>query len=275
MASSSGISRSKVSLISFCLFCCSLFLTAYSSKHPQVARAGYILIAEVYRPFQLLVKLVSSRTSDLWYGYLYLVNVQEENSELRKKLQHLETEIVQLREVQAENVRISKILGFVNESHLKGTVGRIIGYSPSDWLRTVVVNKGSSEGVETGMAVVERGGVVGQVIEVSLHTARVILANDVTSGVDALVQESRARGVISGGPKGRYIFKYVAREQDVKVGDRVVTSGIGGVYPHGLLLGVVVDIKRNSAGLFQEIEVEPAVDFQRLEEVFIVSGKEG
>ena len=264
-------SRTRIILTAFGLFCCSLFLTAYSAKNPQAARIGYVALAELHRPMQLFTQRIFEQGVTLWRGYLYLVDVRKENEQLRSHLRKLESEVVGLSEVQAENDRLAKILRFVQETQLDGVVARVIGRSPSNWVQSVTLNKGSLDGISVDMAVVDGHGVVGQIIEVSPHVSNVLLATDATSGVDSLLQESRARGVISGTGRGSYILKFVPREQEVKIGDRIVTSGIGGVFPSGLLLGSVGDVKRQNKGLFQEVEVVPAVDFSRLEEVLVLT----
>lgn len=274
MASSSS-SRTKVVLTAFSLFCCSLFLTAYSVKNPQIARIAYAAVGEIYHPLQIFAYAAFEEASHVWDGYIYLVNVRKENSELREKLRKLESEVVNLSEVNSENKRLSSLVNFVHETQLKGVVSRVVGFSASNWVRSVTLNRGSSDGINVDMAVVDGHGVVGQVIEVSPNTARVLLTTDATSGVDALLQESRARGVISGAANGRYVLKFVARDQEVKEGERVVTSGVGGIFPSGLLIGAVANIRRQSSGLFQEIEVMPAVDFSRLEEVLVVKTNTG
>ena len=263
-------SRTRVILTAFGLFCCSLFLTAYSAKNPAASRIGFMVIAEVQRPMQVVAKHAFEKAVTTWRGYIYLVGVRKENQDLRQQLRTLESEVVGLHEVQAENERLTRVLDFVRETQLEGVVARVIGRSPSNWVQSVTLDRGSLDGISVDMAVVDGHGVVGQIMEVSPHSASVLLAIDATSGVDSLLQESRARGVISGTGRGRYILKFVSRDQEVKVGDRIVTSGIGGVFPSGLLVGSVGDIRRQNTGLFQEVEVLPAVDFSRLEEVLVL-----
>lgn len=273
MTASSGSSTTKVAITSFCLFCCSLFLTAYTTKNPQVARVGYYVVGEVYRPFQVLGQGIYSKVSKVWHGYMDLVSVREENDAIKSRLQQLENEVVSLQEVRSENERFARMLSFVQETKLDGLLAQVIGFSPSNWMQAITINKGKRDGVDVGMAAIAGSGVVGQVIEASRGTARILLVTDSISGVDAVVQESRARGVISGNGKGSFVFKYVPREYEVKTGDRIVTSGIGGVYQAGLLIGFVSDVKKQGSLLFQEIEVKPAVDFSRVEEVYIARKK--
>jgi len=264
-------SRTKVILTAFILFCCSLFLTAYSARNPHIARVGYWAVGEAQRPLQVITESAFDRVAALWRSYLDLMEVRKQNDDLHERLRKLEFEIVGLSEVRAENERLARILHFVQETQLDGVIARVIGRNPSNWVQSVTLNKGTLDGIAVDMAVVDGRGVVGQVMQVSPHSTNVLLAIDPTSGVDALMQEGRARGVISGTGKGRYVLKFVSRDQDVKLGDRIVTSGIGGIFPSGLLIGSVAEIKRQSTGLFQEVEAVPAVDFSKLEEVLVVT----
>ncbi|NMC63091.1 MAG: rod shape-determining protein MreC [SAR324 cluster bacterium] len=270
MASATS-SKTKVILTAFGLFICSLFLTAYSAQNPEIARIGYYVVGEISRPIQVSIQNIFEMIDYAWNDYLYLINVRQENEELRVQLKKLESEVVGLSNVEAENKRLSSLLGFVNEANLGGVVARVIGYSPSNWQQTATLNRGYLDGIDIDMAVVDGRGIVGQVIEVSPRTTKVLLATDPTSGVDALLQENRARGIISGTGRGRYTLQFLSREQQVRIGDRVVTSGVGGIFAHGLLIGTVADIKQNSTGMFQEVEVSPSVDFSRLEEVLVLT----
>ena len=147
----------------------------------------------------------------------------------------------------------------------------MISRDPSAWYKTVILDKGKDDGVQKGFAVVIPEGVVGQVMEVSAHYSKVLLIIDPNSAVDTLVQRTRARGVIKGESSGRCVFKYVLRKYDIKVGDRVVSSGLDGVFPKGLPIGTVQRIESQPGDLFyKRIEVQPTVDIHKIEEVLIV-----
>jgi len=120
------------------------------------------------------------------------------------------------------------------------------------------------------MAVVSAEGLVGRVIGVGNQHAKVLLIIDGNSAVDSFIQRSRARGVLVGLGREMCLLKYVQRNEDVQVGDKVISSGMGGVFPKGLIVGTVQEVVRGSSGLFQRVEVEPAANFSRLEEVMVV-----
>jgi rod shape-determining protein MreC len=127
--------------------------------------------------------------------------------------------------------------------------------------------------VAKDMAVVTSDGVVGRVIEVSLHTAKVLLITDPNSAMDVIVQRSRTQGIMEGKVEEVCVLKYVQKNEDVQVGDKVITSGLGGIFPKGLMTGTVTRVERKRPGIFQYIEVTPSVDFSRLEEVLILKGE--
>jgi rod shape-determining protein MreC len=124
------------------------------------------------------------------------------------------------------------------------------------------------------MAVVSPGGVVGRVVSTSPNAARVLLLEDPSSGVDVLVQRSRARGIVEGSLNGGCQLKYVKHREDLRVGDLVATSGLDGIFPRGVAVGTISRLSREEGGLFQTAEVEPAVDFNKLEEVMVVEAPE-
>ncbi|MGZ8478400.1 MAG: rod shape-determining protein MreC, partial [Candidatus Binatia bacterium] len=136
-----------------------------------------------------------------------------------------------------------------------------------------VLNKGSADGVRKGMAVVTPLGVIGKVVSVTGRTAKVLLLTDPNSGIDVLVQRTRSRGIVSGSLESGTVLKYVKRSEDVQEGDRLVTSGLDNVFPKGMLAGTVIKVRKQSRGLFQTVEVLPAVQASLVEEVLVVSGE--
>ena len=147
---------------------------------------------------------------------------------------------------------------------------QIIGRDPLPWFGTVIINKGDADGVHKNMAVLSPFGVVGQTIATSAHSARVLLITDHNSGVDAVVQRSRARGIIEGALDGRCVMKYLKRGEDVEVDDRVVTSGLDGIFPKGIIVGTITHVTRGNRGLLQVADVKASVPLDRIEEVLVV-----
>jgi rod shape-determining protein MreC len=146
----------------------------------------------------------------------------------------------------------------------------IIANSASTWFQSCLLDKGSSDGVGKGMAAVTPLGVVGQVISTAARSAKVLLITDPNSGVDVLVQRTRARGIVSGSLEQKTVMKYVKRSEDIQVGDRLITTGLDGVFPKGLMVGTVTKVQKQNLGLFQYIELVPAVSLSQTEEVLVV-----
>jgi rod shape-determining protein MreC len=275
MVMSVGVStRARVAATAFSLLCLSLLLTAYSGKNPSFGRLGVFIVSEAFAPVQSLVFHSHESVESVWEKYVWLTGVQQENKELRETLERIEGDVALLQEFKAENDRLRVILDFSRNSELSGVLGSVIGYGPSGWVKGIIVNRGSSHGVAAGMAVVHARGVVGQVVAVSPSVSRVLLISDHSSGVDAVVQGSRARGVVEGSGSGMSELRYINREFSIKVGELVLTSGMDGVFPKGLVIGGVTEVQVGGSGLFQTVEVKPAVDFARLEEVLILTSTE-
>jgi rod shape-determining protein MreC len=163
-------------------------------------------------------------------------------------------------------------LDFRAQLPTKSVTASIIANSASTWFQGCILDKGSADGVQKDMAVVTPLGVVGKVVSVTAHTAKVILLTDANSGIDVLVQRTRSRGIISGSLDSGTVLKYMKRSEDIQVGDRLITSGLDGVFPKGLMTGTVVKVNKQHLGLFQLVEVLPAVQSSRVEEVLVVGG---
>jgi rod shape-determining protein MreC len=228
------------------------------------------LVVEVTAPAQKLVHVVVRSIGSVWQGYFWLVGLQKENERLKVEIEELKREMNTYREARLANQRLRALLDFKRSIATPLQPAEVVSFEPSGWFQTVLIDKGSRDGVERDMAVVSAAGVVGRVIGVSGHHAKVLLILDRNSAVDALVQRSRSRGILVGRGYGSCLLRYVERNEDVQVGDQVVSSGMGGVFPKGILLGRVQEVVRGNSGLFQTVEVEPAVDFSRLEEVLVV-----
>lgn len=264
--------RTKMAVWAFVLFCASLVLSDFSAKNPAVVSWGAILVSEAIRPFQVGHQRTSQWLHSIWVNYIDLLGSKQENLVLKERLSELEGKYALLAELESENRQLRELLDMQQQKEYQGVIARVIGYDPSKWVRAVVVDQGSRAGVIKGMPVVTGKGVVGQVVVVTPQTARVLLIADHGSGIDVIVQnKNRSRGVLAGAGGNSCELQYVFREEKVRVGDRVSTSGIDGIYPKGLLAGTVSDIGAGAAGLFHQIEVQTVVDFDSLETVMIIT----
>jgi len=228
------------------------------------------LVVGITSPVQKAVWGIIGGVGSVWRGYFYLVGLEKENQALKGELQELKLQMNRYREADLANERLRALLNFKKSIATPLLPAQLVAFDPSGWFQTILIDKGRNDGVVQDMAVVSSEGLVGRVIGVGNHHAKVLLILDGNSAVDAYIQRSRARGVLVGLGLELCLLKYVQRNEDVQVGDQVISSGMGGVFPKGLLVGTVQEVVRGSSGLFQRVEVEPAVNFSRLEEVLVV-----
>jgi len=212
----------------------------------------------------------SGTLDSLWSNYVDLLEVRRENVALRKSVQRLNERIVSGNEAVMANARLKALLDLKGTLDAPSLAVSVIGEDSSAWFKTLVVDRGSADGLSEGMPVLAAGGIVGRLVKVAPHSARVLLLTDHASAIAALVQRSRARGVVRGAGGVRCSMEFTVKDDDVKVGDAVVSSGIGGVFPKGLPIGEVTMVKKGEYGVFQTIEVRPAVNITNLEEMLVL-----
>jgi rod shape-determining protein MreC len=254
------------------LFLAGTLLSANANRAERVDPFARFVLEVVY-PLQLGVTRMTAGVSHLWRGYVDLIAIRAEAEALRERVRTLEGELTRMAEVGAENLRLRRLLEIGPEVGDPLVAARVIGWDASSRDRTMTLDKGQRDGVVKGAAVLVPEGVVGHVFEASPSAARVLLISDHNSGVDALVERSRVRGIVQG-RLNDCDLKYVKRGADVQAGDRLVTSGLDGIFPKGVLIGDVVQARTHKRGLFQTITVEPRVVFDRLEEVLVTTGSE-
>jgi len=206
----------------------------------------------------------------LWSDYIDLLDVRRENLALRKSVKILNERIVASNEAVVANARLKALLDLKGTLDAPSLAVSVIGEDSSAWFKTLVVDRGSADGLAEGMPVLAAGGVVGRLVKVAPHSSRVLLLTDHASAIAALVQRSRARGVVRGMGGGRCSMEFTVRDEDVKVGDTVISSGIGGVFPKGMPIGEVTMVKKGEYGVFQTIEVRPTVIIGKLEEMLVL-----
>lgn len=227
----------------------------------------------VMRPLQVASQGTVNWIKGFRENYDTLSGFKAENERLRKRVQALEVEKQKLLEAEATNQRLNQLLDFRSHLPSKPILASIIANSANNWFQSCQLDKGSADGIRKGMAVVTPLGVVGQVVAVTPRTAKVLLLTDPNSGVDVLVQRTRSRGIVSGSLENGTVLKYLKRSEDIQAGDRLITSGMDGVFPKGMMVGIVTKVRKQHLGLFQFIEVLPAVQSERVEEVLVVAGE--
>jgi len=250
---------------------------------PVERAAHYVL-----DPLQRLFSSVTEGTGGLFRTLRDVRDLRSEVEELRAQVDALKVENVRLREYEAEAQQLRVLLNFVSDYPLSTYLGaevvdreggegfpagETVGGEPNPYLRYVTINVGAQQGAGVGMSVVSGGaGLVGRISEVGPRTAKVRLLTDTESAVAALLQTTRGTGLVIGEPDGSLQMRYIPQEEAVNVGDIVLTSGLGGLMPKGLVIGQVTEVQQKMYETFQTATVRPAVDFARLELALVVTG---
>ncbi len=253
----------------------SLISVSFYFKSPEKTGFFRKITLEAAAPLGSAVNSALGSIGMAWNRYVLLVELEEKNRELERTVASLTREVNDRREMSLECIRLRGLIDMKNDVGFPAVAARVAGRNRLSVFRTVLINKGTADGIETGFPVVAAEGVAGRIIEVSWNVSKVLLLVDYNSNIDALVQRNRCQGVLQGAGSSGCELKYVQRSQDVQVGDVVISSGLDGIFPKGLLLGTVAAVEKKDSGLFQRIKVYPTLDIAKLEEVLVIVKKRG
>jgi rod shape-determining protein MreC len=270
----SFIRRYSLWLTAVGLLLASYYLVSVSRSSLGIAQVGTRVVDTMFLPLQRSYLAVTNELRRTWEHYIWLIGVAGERDELLSRLRELEAKNSQLIELESENNRLRGLLNVTTSNSWDGVSAVVIGRDHSNWVREVTINKGSSAGIRRGQPVMDGHGIVGQVITVAENSSRILLITDSSSAIDAIVQSCRASGVVEGGlGSSTTVLRYIMKSKDypVRIGDRVIASGLDGVYPKGALVGVVKKVDANSSGMYQYIEIQPSADVERLENVVVLT----
>lgn len=264
--------RYRFLLLAIALVLATVILYSYNLRQKTATTFFERAVLTFSAPFLHGIDHAVDAVSDTWNNYLWLVNTRQRNILLENENQQLRAQLQQTEEISQQNKRLRKLLAFVDDLDLPALPAQVIGEDASDWARTIIIDKGSAAGLTNGLPVVSAQGVVGRIIKIAPNSSRVLLITDASSAVAALIQRTRTRSVARG--RGADLsVEYALRNADINVRDLLVTSGMGGVFPKGLPLGFVTDVKTDQFGLFQQVRATPTVDFSHLEEVMVIVGE--
>ena len=239
----------------------------------ESSRLIRVWAVQAVTPFEKSIVWVQHGSSNLWHNYFYLRGVRQENRDLRQEIQQMEIERVRLSEDANQARRLQALLGFKEQFIAKTLAAQVIGSSGSEQSRLVYIDKGSSDGVKRDMAVITANGVIGKTLQVFPTTSQVLLINDQSSGVGALLEKSRAQGIVRGTPNGTVTLEKIMSDETVQDGDKVLTSGGDQIFPKGLPVGIVTRVSPGP-DLFLNIRIRPSVDLSKLEEVLVITQEE-
>jgi rod shape-determining protein MreC len=235
-------------------------------------------LSHVGGPFARIIEIplhsvasVQDSVSEIWNHYIVLQNVWEENRYLKLEIQRLQGEQNLLREQSIMATQFQQLLAYQETSPLRTLPARIIGRNASNWYRSMIINKGARDGIHPEMGVITDAGVVGRVVRVNPTTAIVLLLSDPNVAITGMIQNTRDEGIIQGTPQGIIHMKYLPPLSSVHPGDSVVTSGLTGDFPRGLQIGWIQQVTKADTDLFQLGEIDPIVDFSKLEGVLVIT----
>jgi rod shape-determining protein MreC len=263
--------RNRVMLTSSAFLLLGLHLLSSGLKPDARATKPSIVLMELLRPVQAVESTVFGGTANFFRNYFDLVGIRQENLRLKKDLEEAQSQRAGLMELKVENRHLTDLLELKYALGMNAVAADVIGGDATGLSRTLILSEGTTDRLKRNMAVISTAGVVGRLIAVSPDASRVLLINDHNSAVDTFDQRSRARGIIAGVVDDGLVMKYVDRTEDVKAGDVVITSGMDGIFPRGLLVGEVVKVSQEGPGLFLNVQVKPAVDFRKLEQVLVLT----
>lgn len=262
--------------LSACLVILVLFLAGLTSTERENISTPEQFLREMLAPFQNGASVVSANIHN-WGAYLQGVdNIRAENEELLREVSELRMQLVNYAEYEQENDRLRELLHTVKDysADFNYVTTKVVNREQSSWYKTLIINGGADDGFAVGMPVVSAQGVVGRIINTSAHTAEVLLITDREGAVSAMVQKTRTVGVVEGdGETDSLSMIHVPYDAEIENYQQVITSGYGGVYPKGLLIGYINSIDLESDGLMLNVGVRSYVDFNRLEEVMVLTPK--
>ena len=253
------------------LFCIIFFAARGRFQVPVSSQA----VSLVLSPFQSAFGWVSGELRGITDSIWHVVTVNEQNKMLRNEVAQLRVQNLQASEYAAENARLRALLDYKQAaSQFDLVAARVIGRESATWSSMIVINRGTMDGIQNNMPVVTEKGLVGHVVEAGPNSSKVQLILDPRSSVGTLIQrpDSRVAGIVEGDMDNPTMPRMVniPKNADVDEGDMIVTSGFGGIYPKGLAVGIVSSLKNDAGGLLKIAVLEPAVDFQRLEDVMVI-----
>jgi len=265
--SKSPVERRRAFIVFICLVLFALgLMTAKFRRVPQIdwleSQATSVVL-----PLQAVVARATRAVRHTWDGYIDLRHAHRDNLRLRRKVAFLEGELYRYREAYLEQQRLRALLDFRSLAFPNAVPAEVLGVDPNLWTEAVTINKGADHQLQKNTPIVTHQGLVGHIIELAPRYATVLLLTDRRSAVDALVQRTRARGIVFGKSRDQLTFRYVSVRDAIAVGDEIMSSGLGDIYPKGIRIGTVVSVRPQRYGLFYEIAVRPAVEFSKLEEV--------
>ncbi|HQH99993.1 MAG TPA: rod shape-determining protein MreC [Deltaproteobacteria bacterium] len=261
-----GRSNTRVILV---ICAAALVLVLLSAGQYGSSSLAISYVREGYYGFDKAVSAPFSFIARLWDTYIGLVNTSRENEELRKQIDKLRVQCMSMNDLRAENKRFRAMLDF-KEAHQEYSLipASLLSQDITLIFKTAIIDKGTISGFHIDMPILSPEGIVGKVVAVSPHTSQILLITDPNSAIPAIIESTRVKGIIKGRGGNLLSLEYVRRTENVKIGDCIVTSGLLGMFPKGLKIGYVQEVKRDVNKIFSDIVVKPCVEMDKIEGIF-------
>ncbi|QGG47261.1 rod shape-determining protein MreC [Heliorestis convoluta] len=247
-----------------------LRMTAGERDSSIIERSTQALLA----PMQMGFSYVTQSLGGVGQAVVNYKQIKDENEILHSEKGELQRQINLLKQYQLENIRLKELLAYKEEKEQNYdlVLARVIARDPSTWFNTLTLNRGSQDGIQRNMVIINNDGLIGHVISVTPYSSQVLLIVDREGPVPGLIKMTREPGIVEAKADGSGLLQMINLRRDgpIQEGQLVLTSGLGAIYPKGLKVGYVLDIESEPNGLTKRATIRPAVDFQRLEEVFII-----
>lgn len=247
-------------------------LMSFSSRTRYIGETRTLFertVMTVFSPVPKAVNWIGGTIDDMYHGYLDMRRAVNENLQLRRRLAAVTTENLKLRQSESDLRRLRSLLGYAERFSMETSMAHVIMLDTSGRFKSIIIDRGSADGVDVNDAIVNANGLIGRVVLTTNDMAKVQLVTDPNSAVGALVERSRRQGVVRGDGRGGALMHDVPSLADVVANDRVLTAGIDGIYPKGIPMGTVTRAEQGPH-LFKRIFIKPAVDFGSIEEVIII-----
>lgn len=250
----------------------SLALYGFAMQNYRVNEASFFqkVIIEFMAPIQRGTVSIKEQVAYTFDHYVDIVNTSKENIDLKRKVEKLENSIFSLKEVEKENQRLKQLLEFGKDIPRKKVLAQVVSWDASNEFRVLRINKGSSDGLTVLAPVITMTGLVGYVYRVSANYSDILTILDQNNRVDVIVSRTRTHGIVEGFSNYKCQLKYVPRTEQLTLEDEIITAGLGEIYPKGIKVGRISKIDKENFGITQRIEIEPSVNFQKLEEVVVL-----
>ena len=266
--------RNRALLVLLIVLAAFIIMLFYGSGAGFIEDAQRIALA-VVAPVQRAVAAITDPFVQVSRYSVRLSTVTKENRDLNEDNSDLRKEVELLTRYASENRRLRSLAGFRDDFSLKTAAATVLSRSPTSWQSIATIDIGSRDGIRKRRSIVTDKGLVGQVVAVTAGTAVIQMVDDRRSGVAVEVSRTGATGIVEGRLSGALRLRFIADDADIKKGDKVVSSGVGGVHPRGIEVGTVEWIEETAYSLEKEIRLKPAVKYRRLSEVLVILERPG